>query len=660
MDKLSKLALNFMALAFPLLGSQSCQTETVPKWSSMYEKEFVNSFKTEDNMIEYVAETKFKRSFYVDTMNGKDTNDGKSPKSAFKTLDRVQEVGIMPGDQILLKGGLEYSGCIELNNIEPNGTHRIHIGSYGYGKATINAFGLPYGIMLCNTSFVDISDLKFTANGGPADKGYMLREQDKNKTYRYGIYAASEGEPMSNINITNCDLSEIYYYNPNDTQIPDYRPCREWSTNNESNYGWGIRMLSHSKNGGIDNVNIKDCHIKNLSHTGIKINGNLNTPISNLLIEDCSIINAGGPGSQFSGVKHGVMRRSKTVRSGSRDDARKWGRGSGMWTYSCDDFLFEHNYYERAEGIADCCGAHIDIGNRDVVIQYCMSVDNAGGFVEILGKNYNCAYRYNISINDGWRNPKDQTQESHWRWTKIEKDPKGKETTKTIGTNGCLITINGHTQTHYVGPYQSYVYNNTIVCTDNRQDGFTNPFIYELATSAEGILVANNLFWVPQKMGKSWSGHLVEDGEIHSKSVNFTTPTGELNKDKTFAFSRDMNKEEIEALDFVMTNNLYRLYNPKFLRAENALPDNVSEGNGSKMTYWDESPKGGNPMFMGTEMIQAEDLVPTNAQAIYQGIEIPKLKSDKTAYGVLPGLKIDEDFFGNKITKPIIGACVPL
>ena len=47
--------------------------------------------------------------------------------------------------------------------------------------------------------------------------------------------------------------------------------------------------------------------------------------------------------------------------------------------------------------------AYIDFNCSDVIIQYNYSANNVGGFCEILGNNYNCAYRYNISVNDGHR-----------------------------------------------------------------------------------------------------------------------------------------------------------------------------------------------------------------------------------------------------------------
>jgi nitrous oxidase accessory protein NosD len=99
-----------------------------------------------------------------------------------------------------------------------------------------------------------------------------------------------------------------------------------------------------------------------------------------------------------------ILVRGNTVdHSGSSADPRMHQRGSGIWTWTARDVLIEKNKFMHARGKADSHGAHIDFNCNNVVIQYNMSIDNEGGFVEILGNNHNCAYRYNISINDGSR-----------------------------------------------------------------------------------------------------------------------------------------------------------------------------------------------------------------------------------------------------------------
>ncbi len=631
--------------------------QNLPEWRG-YTTDFEDSFLNENNKIKFSKKLKFKRTIYVDLANGNDSNRGTTPSSAIRTIDALAKLNLKPGDQILLKGGQTHRGTIELVDLNSLGNAPIHIGSYGDSKAIIDFAGYSTGITIQNTSNVIVSDIKLTANGGPASTSYMYREGDRGKLYRYAIFVNSVSSKIEDITIYNVDMHDIYYYNDGDKNIPtDVRPCRMWSTNGESGYGWGVKALARSKDGGIDGLTIKECNVEDVSHTGYKINGAWNSLITNFLLEDCSVIEAGGPGSQFSGCKDAVMRHCKTVNSGSRDDSRKWGRGSGMWIHSSDNFLFERNLFEGAQGIADCCGGHIDIGCDNVVMQYNLSRNNAGGFVEILGRGHNNSYRYNISINDGWRNPSDMEQDDFWMWEQKAVDKNGNDMRKIIGKYGALITVNGHTGNQFTGPYQSYIYNNTIVCHPSRKDGFTNAFVFEVATSTKGVLVMNNLFWVPGQMMRSGSARFLSKGKMIDNSYDLRKATGELDENGD-AIVRDMTAQELEDMDLVIKNNLYQLYDPKFAYGENVLPTN-SDAPDCKNSYRDMNPMGGDPGFRkNANWHLAEDLIPSNGEVINRGKEVKKLKSDKTEYGVLPQLQMSYDFFGNPITTPIIGACV--
>ncbi|MFI3247875.1 MAG: hypothetical protein R3Y39_01950 [Rikenellaceae bacterium] len=622
---------------------------------------FTNSFATPNNEIGYKGDAKFTRTIYVDPTNGDDNNSGESPNEAIKGLQKLEELSISGGDQILLKGGEKHYGTIELIGLnQGENSSTIHIGSYGEQKATLDFKGYSAGVLIDRSSNVIVTDLNITANGTIPGEEYMIRPQDRNNDYRYAVFVHANGEKVRDITIENINVSDVYYYNVDDENTPtDIRPCRMWSTNGESLYGWGIRAFSRTEGSQIDNLTVRNCHVTNVSHTGIKINGDPWSPINNLLIEDCSTINIGGPGTQFSGIRNSVMRRTKVVNPGCRDDIRMWGRGSGMWLVRSINFLFEKNYFEGSRGIADCCGAHIDIGNKDVVIQYSVSKNNCGGFVEILGENQNCCYRYNISINDGWRNRDDNEQDSYWMWRQKEIDKDGKEIEKLIGTNGCLVTVNGHSNNGYVGPYQNYIYNNTIICTDSRSDNYTNGHFFEIATSATGVSVMNNIFYVPVQMRATKSSHWVdEDGVVHNRAFDFMTTDGELDENGE-PIVRDLTSAELAELDFVVDNNLYKLYDPNFAYGENALPINAERPE-SKNDYKDTNPLGGDPGFRGAiaETMTAEDLIPTNKAVINRGKDVPKLASDKSDYGVLPQLKMERDFFGRVITQPILGACV--
>lgn len=52
------------------------------------------------------------RIFYVSSMHGDDTNSGQTPEDAFRSLRKINQLEIQPGDQIFWNGDLYLSGSI--------------------------------------------------------------------------------------------------------------------------------------------------------------------------------------------------------------------------------------------------------------------------------------------------------------------------------------------------------------------------------------------------------------------------------------------------------------------------------------------------------------------------------------------------------------------
>lgn len=224
----------------------------------------------------------------------------------------------------------------------------------------------------------------------------------------------------------------------------------------------------------IEDIEISNSTISDVSHTGIKLTGNRTQNIRGVSIRDNELSHTGGPGIQMSGAKFVHVTRNSVTYSGSDDDGRKWGRGSGLWTWSSSTVLIEHNTFMYANGPGDSAGAHIDFNCDNIVLQYNFSAYNAGGFAEILGNNYNCAYRYNISVNDGYR---------------------------VKGENGAfqegkIFWLSGYqgSQRERKGPVNSYFYNNTIFVSEDLVAKFA------IDNRSKGILIANNIFHI---LGKS-------------------------------------------------------------------------------------------------------------------------------------------------------------
>ena len=149
------------------------------------------------------------------------------------------------------------------------------------------------------------------------------------------------------------------------------------------------------------------------------------------------------------------------------------------------------------------------------------------------------------------------------------------------------------------GPFNSYIYNNTIYADDTQTSRIA------IGNTTDGLLIANNIFYlagdVRQVLGDQYNPE--KQGEKEAKNILFR-------------------------------NNL-------FLSIENwtrALP------------VCDETPLQGEPGFRNAGGLSLTDYVPTNTSLIKdRGIEIPLLPGDTR--GVCGGLGMSCDILGNKIDR---------
>lgn len=405
--------------------------------------------------------------YYVHPTKGDDTNSGLSKQFPLKTLASISKIKLEPGDRVLLASNQLYTSTLGL--INQNGTKSNPIlitsinwdDSVNFNPAIINFKGAPNGILIQDCSFIEISNIKLTANG--------FYTSDENQKMRCAILVNSlYSDLMEHLIIDNISIYDVFYENTG-----FIRGTGEVKTaNGTQKYGWGIRVMNDNPNALIKDVQITNCNITNVSHTGIKLTGSLKN-IANFKITNNILEKTGGPGIQMSGVKNVYVAENFVKNSGSNDDSRKWGRGSGLWTWGSSHVLIEKNQFLYANGPGDSAGAHIDFNCDNIIIQYNLSAFNAGGFCEILGNNYNCIYRYNISINDGHR-------------------VKGIDGAFQEGKILWLSGYQGEKKPRK-GPVNSYFYNNTIYSDS------TVVAKIAIDNTSSGILIANNIFYLKGK-----------------------------------------------------------------------------------------------------------------------------------------------------------------
>jgi hypothetical protein len=404
--------------------------------------------------------------YYLNPKANTISPDG-SMKNPFTSLDEINNQKINPGDSILLANGTISNGTLILENVKGTENNPVTISGYNSEGQTqsahpvINAKGYANGILLENCSYIKITGLEITADGGgiqsPGAEEPEMRCGVLVQTLQPGNY--------ENIVLSGLIIKDIF------SEEPGFKRGKDEvrTANGTQRYGWGIRFINNTGGAVLKGIIVNDCEISNTAHTGLKFTAK-NYGIENIHVSGNVVTHTGGPGIQMSGVKNGMVDGNYVDSSGSTSDSRKWGRGSGLWTWGTTNVIIQNNHFLNANGPGDSAGCHIDFNCSDVVVQYNFSVNNAGGFCEILGNNYNCAYRYNISVNDGHR-------------------VKGKN---SAFQEGKIFWLSGYVGSNQKpkGPFNSYFYNNTIYTSQELVANFA------VAKSSSGILIANNIFYI--------------------------------------------------------------------------------------------------------------------------------------------------------------------
>ena len=402
------------------------------------------------------------RDYYVNPQTGSDLNTGSSPDQAFRSLDRLKHMQLKAGDQILLACGTRLKGSLQLIGQSGTWEHPIVIRSYSWPgqsnpePAEIDFKGYTEGLLLEDANFIEVDSLLLTGNGYDS-----LQEAG---TMRCGVIIRNQSlDHMQHIVLNGLHVRQVFYENPGFT-----RPAAEVkSPNGTQHYGYGIRAFDLDPARLLTDIVIRHCRVENVSHTGIQCLGSLHN-IREIRIDSNQVAYTGGPGMQMSGVELEEISGNQVDHSGSHNDSRKWGRGSGLWTWGCSQVMIRHNRFSNANGPGDSDGTHIDFNCDNIVIEYNLSLHNAGGFCEILGNDYNCSYRYNISVNDGYRK-------------------KGVDGAFQDGKTLWLSSYVG-TKKPRRAPRDIYIYNNTILA-----DSSITPRI-AIDDRTDGLLIANNIF----------------------------------------------------------------------------------------------------------------------------------------------------------------------
>jgi hypothetical protein len=406
-------------------------------------------------------------NYYVHPVLGDDSNSGASPLAPLRTLGRAAKLSLQPGDRLLLAVGQTFAGQLTLDAVSGTVVAPIVISTYANSEtatntfATIDAAGHAAGLFLRNAAYVQIENLQITGNGGG-----LISRAPGIRDMRCGVLVqADRPGDYAGFSLSNLVIHDVFYEAPGFARSPG----EVKTANGTQRYGWGIRFMVNSSAATMKNVTVKDCVITNVSHTGLKFTAPTNG-IQNVTVQRLRVEHSGGPGVQMSGLRGGLFSELEVTSSGSTNDSRNWGRGSGLWTWQTSDVVIERSRFRNANGPGDSAGVHIDFHCRNIIVQYNLSANNAGGFCEVLGNNHNIAYRYNVSVNDGHR-------------------VKGRAGAFQEGKTFWLSGYTGD-KSPRLGPFNTYFYNNTVYVSEEIVAKFA------VTSTTRGVLIANNIFYV--------------------------------------------------------------------------------------------------------------------------------------------------------------------
>ena len=332
--------------------------------------------------------------------------------------------------------------------------------------------------------------------GGSAKKltGFGGEENSwgSGKNVRFGIKVVASAQDLENFSFNNLYIHDIY---PTPT------------LNSNIHKGYGIKLESQSDiNSGlfntISNIRLINTTITETGHYGFWIKslgliGIDSVKNNQIIVENCVFEHTGGSGFVPNKSENVLVQNCIFNHTGSSLDNRMWKRGSGMWPFDCKDVIVQHNKFMNAHGPMDSYGSHIDYGNENVVFQYNYSYNNEGGFAEILGDNINCGYRYNISVNDGYREdpngiPWDKKGKIFWVSNFCGQNPIRCPNVGTFIYNNTVFVNDTLNPEIYFWPNigDIHVYNNLIVVG---QHGEIIPTLIE--NDFNELYISNNLFY---------------------------------------------------------------------------------------------------------------------------------------------------------------------
>ncbi|WP_430933844.1 T9SS type A sorting domain-containing protein [Saccharicrinis sp. 156] len=459
-----------------------------------------------------VVESIRQTAYYLSSSEGHDDNAG-TKAEPWLTLDKISATTLMPGDTVLFKSGDEFKGHYSVNG-SGSEDDPVVITAYGEGeKPIINGqVGAQAGgdyqeairIENCGNIIFDGIEVKndrLVARSGVKD------------TDAFGISIHnSSDKTMKNLVFRNITVRDVFAVQP--MLSPEDFDAIQVS---------GIRFTSAKntvagKEKNINGVIIEDSYFTNLQRLGIQFRGgggnegigndSINR-IMNVVVRNNEFSYNGGTAVLPNGTYNCLIENNIFDHPGASTDPRMPARGSSVWNYKAMNTVIQYNMCLSTRGYLDSYGIHIDKHNTNTFVQYNYMDDCIGGFVEILANNIDAVYRFNVSVNSGFRYTEGV---SDWK----------------AGSSTVYIYSDRWVDSGLMLSDGVYVYNNTVVIDKEFTTTFNvdakNMFIYNnIFSSTNGATMGHLQFSVRDNDTPFTMTNNLYEGNVNTEWVNMDT-----------------------------------------------------------------------------------------------------------------------------------------
>lgn len=382
-------------------------------------------------------------TYYVSSSTGDDIATGLEPRSAWKSLEKLNATTFEPGDRILLESGDTWNGT----TLHPLGSgtlgRPIILGSYGSTTAkpiinaedaslTMDTFNLIKGTA---AGLAPYTEVFYTSVYLYNQQYWVIKGLDVSNHSAGFINLLGDSKPRTGILIMNDNAGTLHGIDVRDNDVHDVLGSKSDKTY------WGgagimytvmLKSPTATTGSNYDDIQISGNDVTNTNRQGITTNsrqnlredidylGDLPTaveqklspwyPSTDVMISDNYVGNVAGDGILPQVTQHAVVEHN-TV-NGFNERSR--GASAGIWAWNADNTVFQFNEASGGHTTQDGEAYDVDYGQTGTIYQYNYSHDNDGGFMLFCSpgqgsdpsspangiKATNAVVRYNVSQDD--------------------------------------------------------------------------------------------------------------------------------------------------------------------------------------------------------------------------------------------------------------------